>query len=124
MESGANKSRMMAAVSVEKALNRLVKWRMIFAGWQLGTRSKEDPEAQAVRDTRELLMLLRTEVNALTACLLESKALTQDRLQAQLIIEAKMLEEAFEARWPGAKATDDGITLDQRAQAWMSKWRP
>lgn len=31
-------------------LQRLGKWRTVFASWQLGTRSKNDPEAQAVRD--------------------------------------------------------------------------
>jgi hypothetical protein len=33
-----------------KALQKLAKWRLIFAGWQLGTRLKGDPECDAVRD--------------------------------------------------------------------------
>jgi hypothetical protein len=31
------------------ALNVLAKWRGLFAGWQLGTRPKGDPESDAVR---------------------------------------------------------------------------
>jgi hypothetical protein len=40
------------------ALNRLCKWRAIFAGWQLGTRAKGDPESDAVRDHREVTILI------------------------------------------------------------------
>lgn len=47
------------------ALNKLAKWRSVFAGWQLGTRLKEDPECQAVKDHREVTILLRAEVSAL-----------------------------------------------------------
>lgn len=56
---------------VFEAMNKLAKWRSIFAGWQLGTRAKGDPESDAVRDHREATILLRAEVNALTACLIE-----------------------------------------------------
>lgn len=34
-------------------LNVVCKWRSLFAGWQLGTRPKGDPESDAVRDHRE-----------------------------------------------------------------------
>ena len=37
-----------------EACNRLTKWRSVFAGWQLGTRAKGDPECDAVRDHREV----------------------------------------------------------------------
>lgn len=47
-----------------RRLEKLGKWRSLFAGWQLGTRLDNDPECQAVRDHREVTMLLRTEVNA------------------------------------------------------------
>src|SRR5438067_1656730 len=43
--------------ALDAALNRLTKWRSVFCGWQLGTRSSTDPEAQAVRDHREATML-------------------------------------------------------------------
>lgn len=37
------------------ALNILTKWRVLFTGWQLGTRPKGDPEGDAVREHRELM---------------------------------------------------------------------
>src|SRR5258707_8554059 len=46
------------------ALNRLTKWRTHYAGWQLGTRAKGDPESDAVRDHRELTMLLRVDLTS------------------------------------------------------------
>ena len=56
------------------ALNRLCKWRAIFAGWQLGTRAKGDPESDAVRDHREVTILLRAEASAMTGLLLFRRA--------------------------------------------------
>jgi hypothetical protein len=52
-----------------QALNRVAKWRGLFAGWQLGTRPKGDPECDAVRDHREITILLRVEASALTRLL-------------------------------------------------------
>jgi hypothetical protein len=40
------------------ALERLAKWRTLFAGWQLGTRPKGEPESDAVRDHREATLML------------------------------------------------------------------
>jgi hypothetical protein len=59
-----------------RALNILTKWRTIFAGWQLGTRPKGDPECDAVRDHRELSMILRAEVTAFTGLLREKGVFT------------------------------------------------
>mgnify|MGYP001587156880 CR=1 FL=1 len=44
---------------VMQKINRLTKWRTLFTGWQLGTRAKGDPEGDAVRDHREVTILLR-----------------------------------------------------------------
>jgi hypothetical protein len=108
---------------VRAALERLCKWRTIFAGWQLGTRSLDDPEAQAVRDHREVTMLLRCEVNALTKCLLDVGIVGRDQFQRALLSEAAQLSEDYERKFPGAKATDVGIQLDARAAEWMKKFR-
>src|SRR5258707_10424244 len=59
------------------ALNRLTKWRTHYAGWQLGTRAKGDPESDAVRDHRELTMLLRVELTALTGLLMRKGVIAQ-----------------------------------------------
>lgn len=58
------------AARYERAVLRLTRWRTLFAGWQLGTRPKGDPECDAVADHRELSVLLRAEVTALTGLLL------------------------------------------------------
>ena len=53
-----------------QALNRVAKWRTLFAGWQLGTRPKGDPESDAVRDHREITILLRVEQSAIIGLLI------------------------------------------------------
>jgi len=109
------------------ALNRLCKWRAHFAGWMLGTRAKEDPEAQAVRDIFEKYLLLRVEVTALTKILLEKRVLTLEELHAALIAEAEELMRMLEERWPGVRAVDDGLSYDAekvKAATWWRNWKP
>lgn len=109
----------------DRVLNRVCKWRSVLAGWQLGTRTSSDPESQAVRDTREVLMLLRIELNALTALLVEADVITARSFTEQAIVEAEHLDAAFERRFPGMKATDSGITYDLPAAAeTMKGWLP
>jgi len=106
-------------------LNRLAKWRSHFAGWQLGTRTKDDPESQAVRDHREVTLFLRCEASAVAALLIQKGVFTQTEYTAQLEVEAEHLERMLENRWPGAKATDVGMVYTVPAcNEWMSKWRP
>jgi hypothetical protein len=108
------------------ALNRLVKWRGAYAGWQLGTRLITDPEAQAVRDQRELLLILRAEVNALTALCAGKGIFTQTEFLQQMIEECEHLNTLQEKKFPGFRATDDGLTIDtpHRAVETMKGWRP
>ena len=116
----------MSSIS-EKALdtlNRVAKWRSILAGWQLGTRSKEDPEAQAVRDHREATIMLRVELNTITALLLRKKVFTEDEFYKQLIEDANHLDEQFKERFPGAESTPLGMKIDHRAKDWLKDWRP
>lgn len=108
-----------------RALNRLAKWRTLFAGWQLGTRLKGDPESDAVRDHREATILLRAEVSALVGLLLEKKVFTLEEWGAALEHEANLLSRAYEQKFPGVRATDDGLDIDLvRARAWMQGWKP
>lgn len=59
-----------------RAMNRLTKWRSVFAGWQLGTRAAfGDGELQAVKDHRETSILERVEVDALVRVLEDKGAL-------------------------------------------------
>lgn len=108
---------------MSQALEKLCKWRSIFAGWQLGTRSKEDPASQAVRDHREVTMLLRAEVNALVQILVRRRMTTADEFAAQVDDEAEHLMRAYEAKFPGAHAELDGMHIELKlAQPWMSRF--
>lgn len=108
---------------VERAVNRLAKWRSILTGWQLGTRSSDDPVSQAVRDHREVTLILRAEVTALAALLIKHGVFTSDEFGDQLTVECEHLERAMEKKFPGARASDDGMILDpQRIGEWMSKF--
>lgn len=106
------------------AVNKLAKWRGVFAGWQLGTRPKGDPESDAVRDHRELTILMRAELNALTAVLIAKGAFTVDEFNQQLILEAKHLDESFEKRFPGIRSTEMGLAYDTRCAETMKGWKP
>lgn len=107
----------------QRALNILAKWRAIFAGWQLGTRPKGDPESDAVRDHRETTLCLRVEGNALVALLIENGVFTAEEWDQQIKIEAEFYEKLLQRRFPGAQASEDGMILDpHRAQPWMSKF--
>lgn len=111
-------------MSAIDALNRLAKWRAVFAGWQLGTRSSGDPECQAVRDHREATIMLRAEVSALVLLLVDAGVFTGDQWTEALETEANRLSEDYARRFPGMTATDDGIQYDARALETMRGWRP
>lgn len=106
------------------AINRVAKWRTIFTGWQLGTRVKGDPEADAVRDHREATIMLRLEVSALAALLVKKGLFTADDFTRAVAEEAEHLNLAYEKRFPGIKATDEGMVLTfPEANETMKNWR-
>lgn len=108
-----------------KALEILCKWRSVFCGWQLGTRPITDPEAQAVRDHREVTMILRAEVTAISALLIEKGVFTKDEFEFRINFEAGWLSKQYEKRFPGMKATEIGIEYDAKVAAeTMKGWRP
>lgn len=112
-------------VKLHRTLNRVTKWRGIFTGWQLGTRSNDDPEAQAVRDHREATILLRIEVSALARLMIDKGVFTLDEFHTQLIEEAEYLDKAYAEKFPGMKSTDHGISMDvTRARETMKGWKP
>lgn len=107
-------------------LERLGKWRAVFAGWQLGTRPKGDPECDAVRDHREVTMMLRAEVNTLTRLCVEAGVFSPDAFTAELGDEADRLNDDYAAKFPGVEATEHGIAIVDVAKAaqTMAGWRP
>jgi hypothetical protein len=111
-----------------EALNKLAKWRTVFAGWQLGTRPKGEPESDALRDHRELSMLLRVEVSALTRVLIDNGYMTEAEWDDHLLTEAVELDAAYQKKFPGMRSTDDGILVfdGERVAEWMDEgnWKP
>lgn len=110
--------------SVLDALNRLAKWRSVFAGWQLGTRSDDDPECQAVRDHRELSMLMRAELSSLSQLLILKGVFTQEEWEAALAVEARQLSQDYAEKFPGFVASDWGMDIDvNKALETTKNWR-
>jgi hypothetical protein len=106
-------------------INRLAKWRTVFAGWQLGTRAKTDPECQAVRDHRESTMIQRAELSAISSLLIEKGVITEDEFLERLNLAAKDLEGLYQKRFPGAKADDTGLQIDVAVFRETTKsWKP
>ncbi len=104
-----------AKARCSRSLNRLCKWRAVFASWALGTRSAADGEVKQLRDLREAVMILRVEVTALTAVLHARGDLDgADFFDAQTI-EAEELALAYERKFPGFRAVDEGIDIDLAA---------
>lgn len=106
-----------------RALNILAKWRTLFTGWQLGTRPKGDPEGDAVRDHRELTILLRAESSALVGLLLAKGVFTEEEWWAALEREAGRLNKDYERKFPGVTASETGLTFDKRVHPWMKGWK-
>lgn len=105
----------------------LGKWRTHYTGWQLGTRAKGDPEADAVRDHRELTILLRAEVSALTALLVKKGVFTAEEFYDALQASAEDLNEVYARRWPGITASEEGLHYDVRKvqdAGTMLGWKP
>lgn len=107
------------------ALNRLTKWKSVFTGWQLGTRALGDPEADALRDHREVTILLRCEMTVASKLLIEKGVFTLEEWQKAMIEEAGLLEKDYEEKFPGFRATDIGLDVDvQKAHETTKRWKP
>jgi len=112
---------------VDQALQKLTKWRTIFASWQLGTRDENDPECKALKDHREVTILLRAEVTTLTGLLIEKGVFTVKEFNDALGREADQLSADFARRFPGMEATERGIAMDIakiREHGTMDGWLP
>lgn len=110
---------------VNVAANKLAKWRNVFAGWQLGTRLKTDPESQAVRDHREVTILLRAEVSALTRLLIEECGISLERLNVAMADEFEQLDRDYERRFPGITTDHNGVHYSlPEATETMKGWLP
>ena len=95
-----------------RALNRLAKWRTFFAGWQLGTRGTDDPECAAVRDAVDARLIMRVELNAITFLLIQKGVFTAEEFERTVEASAKQMNRDLEERFPGVRATDEGISIE------------
>lgn len=112
-----------AANDLHRAINVLAKWRVLFAGWQLGTRLKGDPECEAVKNHRELSIILRAEVTALTGLLIEKGVFSQVEFTEALTREAVALNRDYEQRFPGVRADESGLIFGPEAVKTMEGWK-
>ena len=107
-----------------EALNKLCKWRMVFTDWQLGTRARGDSESEAVRDHREVTIILRAEVSTIIKLLTSKGVCTEDEFRQALLEEAQQLDKDYETAFPGMQSTPDGMQYDRRATETMRGWKP
>lgn len=104
-----------AAIRCEAALNKVAKWRSVFASWLLGTRPANDHEVAYHRDLRELVILLRVETSALSGLLLERGIVTPEQLALAFTAEADNLDKLFEAKFPGMTTSAAGVHMTMPA---------
>jgi len=97
--------------SLRAALEKLGKWRRFFASWQVGTTLAGDGRYKAVADHRELSILMRAELTALTGLLIRKGVFTQEEAGDALEAEAKRLDHDYEESYPGWRSTPDGLSM-------------
>lgn len=93
------------------ALNKLAKWRKFFASWQLGSRPDNSGEYKAVANQRELFIIMRAELNALTGLMIEKGIFTGEEFDAALGKEAAQLDADYERTYPGFSTSQDGLHM-------------
>jgi hypothetical protein len=88
----------------------------------IGTKAADAPGVKAYRDRADAVLMLRVEVNALTALLIAKGVFTLDEFMAQIVTECEHKQRELEAMFPGYKATDVGISIDPKIAA-ETNWR-
>jgi hypothetical protein len=71
-----------SAQRMHAALERLCKWRLWFAGWQLGTHPGTYGPTRAARDAAEALLLMRAEITAHAGIMLGKGVATEEEMEA------------------------------------------
>jgi len=101
----------MSDKSLSAALEKLCKWRKFFASWQLGARPADDGEYKAVTDQRELCILMRAQLSALTGLLVRKGVFTQHEFEVALEEEAWQLDRDYEKTYPGFRTSASGLHM-------------
>lgn len=101
----------MSDKSLRDALEKLAKWRKFFASWQVGTVPAADGRYKAVADHRELSILMRAEMTAVTGLLVRKGIFTQEQFADALERAAKQLDHDYEESYPGWRSLPDGLSM-------------
>lgn len=109
-------------IDTHARLEKLARWRSVFAGWLLGTRATTDHETAYHRDLREAILLLRAETSA-HARLLAELGISHDRWLQVLGEEATALDESLERRFPGYRTTALGVAMTAEARDTARRMR-
>lgn len=116
-----------AGLKAAAALLRLGQWRTVFASWQLGTRPESDPEAGAVANLWEYVLVLRAELNALSGLLIDHGIVTEEQMAMHLAKAADDQSAAYSRTFPGITAIEDGLVIEPfTVAAWQKArgWKP
>lgn len=112
---------MKASERASVALDRVCKWRTILAGRVWGTSAKT-PQAKGRTDIFERLIILRVELNALTALLLESGVIPEERYLNAIERAAIDLDNAYAEHFPGIRSSATGMVIGPEAIKTMEGW--
>lgn len=100
-----------------EALEKLAKWRSVYAGWRLGTRLSNDGESKYTRDLHEQILILRADCSALAFLVRDalvatgmSEAAAHEKLQERMLQEVTELDRLQSLKFPGMSSTPDGIS--------------
>jgi len=97
--------------TMRAALEKLAKWRKFFASWQVGTVPASDGRYKAVADHRELSILMRAEITAVTGLLVKKGVISQAEFGEALERSAKQLDHDYEESYPGWRSLPDGLHM-------------
>lgn len=86
---------------------------------------KENPqlELDGVRAHRVTTLRLRAEVNALLESLVQSGHITTEQFQQAMLAEIELAHKDLEEKFPGAKASDNGMVLTPEFQQTVARYR-
>jgi len=118
------------ASMLDKALNRLTKWRRLLAAWHHGARvllpgqsPKLDSSAEvaATIDSEERLLIFRAELSALTSLLIQKGVISVQEFNHSTIAAADDLNMQLSKAWPGISADATGLTFSYLGVVTMNE---
>ena len=107
----------------QRSMNRVAKWRNILAGRIWGTQPKS-PQTKGRTDIFEKLIILRAEVSALNALLVQKGTYTTEEYMEQIIEECDFIDMSYAQQFPGIRSTENGIEIydTEKAVETMKGW--